>query len=87
VALNTTVYHHWYFRTNSDKPFTHADRIPIKIVRGREGGYRTYTFKLRLDPGDWRVAVETEDGRVVGQVSAVVAEQQTTGATARTLLY
>jgi MFS family permease len=87
VALNTTVYHHWYFRTNSDKPFIHADRIPIKIAGGREGGCRAYTFKQWLDPGDWRVDVETEDGRVVGRVSAVVAQQKATGATARTLLY
>lgn len=87
VALNTTVYHHWYFRTNSNKPFTHADKIPIKIAGGREGGYRAYTFKQRLDPGDWRVDVETEDGRVVGQVSVRVAEREETGATARTLLY
>jgi hypothetical protein len=87
VALNTTVYHHWYFRKNSDKPFTHADRIPIKIAGGREGGYRAYTFKQRLDPGDWRVDVETEDGRVVGRVSVVVAERAETEATARTLLY
>jgi len=87
VALNTTVYHHWYFRTNSDRPFIHADKIPIKITGGREGGYRAYTFKQRLDPGDWRVDVETEDGRVVGQVSVVVAEREETGATARTFLY
>ncbi len=87
VDLNTTVYHHWYFRPNDGKPFTHADRIPIKISGGREGGYRTYTFKQRLDPGDWRVDVETEDGRVVGQVSVVVAERGEIGATARTLLY
>jgi hypothetical protein len=87
VALNTTVYHHWYFRSNSNKPFIHADKIPIKISGGREGGYRAYTFKQRLDPGDWRVDVETEDGRVVGQVSVEVAERGETGATARTLLY
>jgi hypothetical protein len=87
VALNTTVYHHWYFRTNSDKPFTHADKIPIKIAGGREGGYRAYTFKQRLDPGDWRVDVETEDGQVVGRVSVVVAERGEIGATSRTLLY
>ena len=87
VALNTTVYHHWYFRTNSSKPFTHADKIPIQIAGGREGGYRAYTFKQRLDPGDWRVDVETEDGRVVGRVSVVVAERGETGATSRTLLY
>jgi len=87
VALNTTVYHHWYFRTNSSKAFIHADKIPIKIAGGREGGYRAYSFKQRLDPGDWRVDVETEDGRVVGQVSVVVAEREETGATARTFLY
>jgi len=87
VDLNTTIYHHWYFRPNSDKSFTHADRIPIKINGGREGGYRAYTFKQRLDPGDWRVDVETEDGRIIGRVSVVVAERGESGATSRTLLY
>jgi hypothetical protein len=75
VALKTTVYHHWYFRPNSSKPFTHADRIPLNISGGREGGYRAYTFKQRLDPGDWRVDVEAEDGRIVGRVSVKVEEQ------------
>jgi hypothetical protein len=87
VDLNTTIYHHWYFRANSGKSFTHADKIPIKIAGGREGGYRTYTFKQRLDPGDWRVDVETEDGRIIGRVSVVVAEGGETGTTARSLLY
>ncbi len=74
VALKTTVYHHWYFRTDSSKPFTHADKIPLKISGGREGGYRAYTFKQRLDPGDWRVDVETEDGRIVGRVAVKVQD-------------
>ena len=87
VALNTTVYHHWYFRPNDGKPFTHADRIPIKISGGREGGYRAYTFKQRLDPGDWRVDVETEDGRIVGRVSVHVEEQGGVQPSLRTVLY
>lgn len=87
VALDTTVYHHWHFRTNSSKPFTHADRIPIKIAGGREGGYRAYTFKQRLDPGDWRVDVETEDGRVIGRVSVLVEERGETSSTIRILSY
>ncbi|MEK7235661.1 MAG: DUF2914 domain-containing protein [Nitrospirota bacterium] len=74
VDLNTTIYHHWYFRPSSGKPFTHVDRIPIKINGGREGGYRAYTFKQRLDPGDWRVDVEAEDGRVIGRVSVRAEE-------------
>jgi len=70
--LNTTIYHHWYVRSNGNRPFLHADRIPIKIFGGREGGYRAYSFKQRLDPGDWRVDVETEDGRIIGRVSVQV---------------
>lgn len=87
VDLRTTVYHHWYFRMNDSKPFTHADKIPIKISGGREGGYRAYTFKQRLNPGDWRVDVETEDGRIVGRVSVRVEEQAEPPPTLRTLLY
>jgi len=72
VALNTTVYHHWYFRPHQNKPFTHADRIPVKISGGREAGYRAYTFKQQLDPGDWRVDLEAEDGRIIGRVFVTV---------------
>jgi DUF2914 family protein len=72
VALNTTVYHHWYFRGQPNKPFSHADKIPVKISGGREAGYRAYTFKQQLDPGDWRVDLESEDGRIIGRVSVTV---------------
>jgi hypothetical protein len=75
VALKTTVYHHWYYRRDKSKPFGHADKIPLKIIGGREGGYRAYTFKQKLDPGDWRVDVETEDSRVIGRVAIRVEEQ------------
>jgi hypothetical protein len=75
VDLNTTIYHHWYFRSNNEKPFMHADRIPLKISGGREGGYRAYSFKQRLDPGDWRVDVESQDGRIIGRVSVKVVDQ------------
>jgi len=87
VALNTTVYHHWYFRERSDRPFIHADRIPVKISGGREGGYRSYTFKQRLDPGDWRVDVEAEDGRIIGRVSVKVEDREETQPVLKTLFY
>ncbi|ALA57022.1 DUF2914 domain-containing protein [Nitrospira moscoviensis] len=87
VALKTTIYHHWFYRPTSEKPFAHADKIPITIAGGREGGYRAYTFKQRLDPGDWRVDVETEDGRIVGRVSVQVVAQRDEPPTIRTVLY
>jgi hypothetical protein len=87
VALNTTVYHHWYFRPHGNKPFIHADRIPVKISGGREAGYRAYTFKQQLDPGDWRVDVEAEDGRIIGRVAVSVEERDQTPASLSTLVY
>lgn len=75
VDLNTTIYHHWYYRPNESRPFTHADKIPLKISGGREGGYRAYSFKQGLDPGDWRVDIEAADGRIIGRVAVTVLSQ------------
>ena len=75
VALQTTVYHHWYYRRDRSKPYSHADKIALKITGGREGGYRAYSFKQGLDAGDWRVDVETEDGRIIGRVKVQVKGQ------------
>jgi Protein of unknown function (DUF2914) len=87
VDLNTTIYHHWYFRPNDSKPFMHADRIPIKISGGREGGYRAYSFKQGLDAGDWRVDIEATDGRIVGRVSVTVIEPGEAQPTLATVSY
>lgn len=72
VRLETTIYHHWYSRPDKSGTFSPVDRIPIRIQGGREGGYRAYTFKQGLAAGDWRVDVETEDGRVLGRVRFTV---------------
>jgi hypothetical protein len=87
VDLNTTVFHHWYIRPEGGGRFAHADRIPVKIAGGRAGGYRAYTFKQRLDPGEWRVDVETGDGRVIGRVSVRVEREHASGSPLVTVGY
>lgn len=70
VTLHTTIYHHWEWRPLKESAeFTTTDRIPISITGGREYGYRMYTMKQRLLPGEWRVNVETEDGRLIGRIT------------------
>jgi hypothetical protein len=74
VDLKTTIYHRWQYRpgtsqrSSATRDFSTTDRIPIRISGGREGGYRGYTIKQHVPPGEWRVDVETDDGRVIGRV-------------------
>ena len=75
VTLQTTIYHHWQWRP-LDEPdsFMTTDRIPITITGGRETGYRFYTTKHRVQPGEWRVNVETDDGRILGRMTFFAEE-------------
>lgn len=68
VDLKTTIYHRWYHQASGGARLTTTDRIGLTITGGRDGGYRGYSVKSRLVPGNWRVDVETEDGRVLGHI-------------------
>jgi hypothetical protein len=72
IDLRADIYHHWQHRATEGANvgrFVTTDRIPVAIVGGRDGGYRAFTVKQRVAPGDWRVNVETVDGRIIGRVS------------------
>lgn len=53
------------YDSKSDKYLT-TDVIsyPINHVPGRRAGYRGYTFKRNVTPGDWRIDVEIETGTI-----------------------
>ena len=48
--------------------WTLQDSIPIKIVGGREEGFRGYGVKASYQSGDWKVQIETNDGREIGRI-------------------
>ncbi len=93
VSLETTIYHHWQYRppskaeTANDRPFQTTDRIPIEISGGREAGYRSYTVKQRVNPGEWHVTVETEDGRIIGKMTFSVEEDDVEFRRLETIVY
>jgi len=74
VDMRTTIYHRWQYRPAAGRDFSTTDRIGFVISGGREGGYRVYTAKQRLIPGDWRVDVETAEGHIIGRVRFRVEE-------------
>jgi Protein of unknown function (DUF2914) len=47
--------------------WTAAGDLPIAVTGGREGGFGGYAYKQNWRPGDWRVVVETVDGREIGR--------------------
>jgi hypothetical protein len=57
----------WYWKDKGSGWKLH-DSIPINIVGGREQGFRGYGLKSNYQPGDWKVQVETNDGREIGRV-------------------
>lgn len=63
-GLATRLYHRWSYR-DPRRGWVDTSRIGFGLAGGRAGGYRGYTWKQNLAPGEWRVAVETEDGRTV----------------------
>jgi len=72
IDLRADIHHHWQHRATEGAnvgQFVTTDRIRVAIVGGRGGGYRAFTVKQRVAPGDWRVNVETIDGRIIGRVS------------------
>jgi hypothetical protein len=44
------------------------DSITIKILGGREEGFRGYGFKASYQPGEWKVQIETNDSREIGRI-------------------
>jgi len=57
----------WYWKDEA-RGWTLQDTIPIRIVGGREEGFRGYGFKSNYRAGQWKVQVETSDGREIGRV-------------------
>jgi len=89
VDLHAHIYHHWQHRQGEGGTagrFVTTDRIRVTIVGGRKGGYRAFTAKQLVAPGDWRVDVETAAGRIIGRVSFQV-EALTTPLTFKTIMY
>ncbi len=67
--LHTTLYHEWQRYDEKRGEWVQTDRMGYPVSGGREGGYRGFTYKQTLSPGDWRVDVETPEGQLLGRLA------------------
>ena len=63
AGLSTKLYHNWQIYTK--KGWVTQSRAGFALNGGRDGGYRVYTFKSNITAGDWRVSIETENGKTL----------------------
>jgi len=67
ARFDDTLYLNWQLFSNK-RGWVSTDKIPMRVYGGRKSGYRGYSFKENFSEGDWRVLVETNDGREVGRL-------------------
>ena len=65
-GVSSTLEHRWA-RWEGGRWKTY-DTIEVEMTGGRRHGWRFYSYKRQVRPGQWRVATAVPDGRVVGYV-------------------
>jgi hypothetical protein len=58
----------WMYK-DPRKGWTTTDVIPMAIAGGRVEGFRGFSFKSHVEPGEWQIRVETTDSREMGRLS------------------
>ena len=68
TLFKTDIVHEWQKYDAGLGQWVAEGTIPLKVTGGREGGYRVYSFKRYITPGQWRVNVETLDDKIIGRL-------------------
>ena len=68
TSFNTTILHVWQYYDESSNKWIDSLTVPLQVVGGRDGGFRTYSLNNTLSAGKWRVNVETSRGQVIGRI-------------------
>ena len=63
--LDKEIVHVWERHSPDADEWVESDRISYFVSGGRDHGYRGYTHKRLIEPGLWRVRVETNNGRLL----------------------
>lgn len=67
ARFDDSVVLHWYYK-DPKLGWKSTDRIPMRVLGGRKQGYRGFSVKQNYVSGDWRISVETTDGREIGRL-------------------
>ncbi|MDP2648861.1 MAG: DUF2914 domain-containing protein [bacterium] len=71
-GLSTVILHEWQRYDETAGKWVTVAKIGFPIYGGRDGGYRGYSLKSNIAPGEWRVDVVTQYGQLIGRVAFTV---------------
>lgn len=80
TTLATSIVHRWEWYDPIQKKWMSKGKITYPIIGGRDGGYRGYSTAEIDVEGEWRVNVETIDGRRITRLPFVVVRAATSSA-------
>lgn len=69
TLLKKKIYHIWQWYNPETQNWLITDKLDYEIIGGRDGGYRGYTYKRNISPGEWRVNVVTEEELIIGRIN------------------
>ena len=73
IELTAQITHRWEWYSQTSHRWLPMGRVSFTVSGGRDGGYRGYTVKHNPAEGDWRVDIETSDGKLIGRVRFTVS--------------
>ncbi|MDE1919197.1 MAG: DUF2914 domain-containing protein [Patescibacteria group bacterium] len=72
TTLRATIVHRWQWYDPAQKAWVTKAVVAYPIVGGRDGGYRGYSTAPIDEAGEWRVSIETSDGRIITRLPFTV---------------
>ncbi len=73
--LTAPIYHRWeYIDDITTSGWETRAYVAFPISGGRDEGYRGFSVKSNLEPGEWRCNVETASGALIGRFNFTVVE-------------
>lgn len=76
TRIATTIVHRWQRYDPAQEAWVTKATIAYPIIGGRDGGYRGYSTAPAYEDGEWRVSIETGEGRLITRLPFVVERVQ-----------
>lgn len=65
-GLDTVLRHRWQKYDPGSGEWVTMSTVSFPVAGGRQGGYRGYSWKQNVSPGEWKVRAEIESGATIG---------------------